>query len=198
MSLPGWSDAAQAQLSGSTVRPSVMLRIDATTGPLRLWGGVGPLQIPADAVESEPATYSGMGVLTGLPAVSQLANGLAERVEFKLSGVTPAIRALAADGADTVRGVSVRLGFMVFDADWQALSPVAWLWEGTADVVKSTRKANARTISLSVGSMFNSRRRPAVGYWTDAQQRERSADDAFCDHVAVYTAGTTRRFKPRS
>ena len=198
MALSGWSDAAKAQLSGSTVRPGVLLRIDATTGPLRLWGGAGSLQIPPDAVESAPAIYQGMGVITGLPAISQLANGLAERVEFKLSGVSDTIRGLAADEANTVRGVSCMIGFLVFGGDWQPLAPVAWLWEGTSDVVKSTRKGRVRTISLSVGSMFNGRRRPAFNYWTDAQQRERSSDDAFCDHVALYTAGTTRRFKPRT
>ena len=63
------------------------IRIDAVPAA-RLWSGVGDLTVPADIVESEPATYLGAGALLNAPDFQQLINGTAERLEVQVSGVT--------------------------------------------------------------------------------------------------------------
>lgn len=196
MSLPGWDGAAQAQLEKGIVRPVVFFRM-ATPTPLRLWSGAGPFAVPSDTVEPGGATYLGVGDLVGLPAVQQLINAQGERVQFALSGISAETMALADEDADEVRGAVVRLGFAVLDAGWQLLSPVAWLWTGEGDSVDVQRAAGedgsvVRTVSLSVGSMFNSRRRARLSYYSDAEQRRRSPDDRFCERVSLYTASTTK------
>ena len=200
--LDGWSTAAKAQVAGSVVRGVILLRIESLP-ILRVWSGIGDFAIPADLIETAPATFQGMGELAGLPAVSQLINGQAERADFTVSGVTAETLALATEEAGVVKGAPVNLGYCVLDEAWQILSPVAWLWEGTADVVKTDRPAVAdgvpvRSVTISVGSVFTGRRRPRLGFWTDAQQRRRSAYDAFCSYVGSLSRGATKRFKPRS
>lgn len=194
-----WSDVALAQLEGGAVRPGVLVRI-ATTPVIRLWTGVvRDLAIGADAVETtEGAIYQGMGKLTNVPAVNQLLNGQAERVDFTLSGaaLTGEIAAIASTEAGDIRGADVNLGFLVFDANWQVISPTAWPWDGSADSLTVQRQGDAanptRILKLSVGSLMTGRRRPSIAYWTDPDQKRRSPDDDFFDRVRQYSIQTTK------
>lgn len=199
MPIQSWEYAAQRALAGDLVAPCILFRM-ATDPVIRLASIVGDLELPADNIETtEDAVYTGMGELTGIPQLSDLVNGLAERVEFVLSGaaVDGTASELASGEAASIREVEVNLGFFVFGvADLQRLSPVEWLWDGTADILKVNRQPGddagaIRSIVLSVGSIFTSRKKPAVSFWTPFDQRRRSNDDAFCDHVPKYNAGTT-------
>lgn len=195
----GWDIASQAQLAGSLVKPAVLFRM-ATDPVVRLWGGAGDLELAFDLIEdTDGAVYTGMGELLSLPQVNALVNGLAERVEFQLSGaaVTGEVAAIASTEAADIRGAAVNVGFFVFGPDLQQLSPTAWLWDGLADSLTVSRQPQddgtaQRTISLSVGSLLTGRQRPNLDYWSDAMQRRRSSDDAYCHLVKTYSAGTTK------
>lgn len=196
--LDAWSQPAIAQLQGGTTRAGLLFRL-STAPVVRLWGGIGDLEVDPDLIELEVgAVHAGIGELTGLPQLSQLINGVAERVEFSLAGagVTAQVAALAGAEAEAVRGAELNIGLLVFDANWQRLSPVLWLWAGVADMVGVSRGDQkgqpVRTISLSAGSLLTGRRRPGHRYFTDADQRRRSPDDAFFDRVKLYNAGTTK------
>jgi hypothetical protein len=197
--LTDWTAAAQAQLAGGLVRPGILLRV-ATSPFIRLWGGVGDLQIITDLVEdTAPAIYSGVGEVLSMPALSQLVNGQADRVDFSLTGsaITGEVAAIASTEASDIRNVSVNVGFLVFDDAWQILSPTAWLWDGIADSLKVDRNPGdgsgaVRSLTLSVGSVMTGRRRPSPNFWTDPDQRRRSADDAYCSLVKTYQVGTTK------
>jgi hypothetical protein len=198
MGLEGWSAPALAHLEGGGVRPGFLLRV-ASSPVIRLWTGIGPLQIDSDAIETDDgASYQGSGYLVNLPAVSALINGVAERADFTLAGtaIDGPIAALASAEAGAIRGAAVNLGLLVFDDTWQKLSPVAWLWDGEADSLIVSRADQGgqatRSITLSVGSIMTGRRRPGIAYCTDADQRRRSADDAFFDRVKIYNRGSTR------
>lgn len=195
----GWDLASERQLAGDLIRPAILFRL-ATDPVIRLWAGVGDLAIGADLIEDvEGAVYSGMGELISPPEVNALVNGLAERVEFAISGaaITGDVAALASTEAALVRDAPVNLGFFIFGEDLQQLSPTAWLWDGTGDSLKIDRAPGdaggaIRTLSLSVGSLLTGRQRPNIAYWTPRDQRRRSTDDAFCDYVPKYNQGTTK------
>lgn len=196
--LSDWSDVAKAQLAGAHVRAALLMRV-RTEPIMRMWGGVGYVEVPAGGAETDDgAIYSGMGELLGLPVVSQLLNGASERITFSLAGtvVTGELAAIASTSAADVRGAAVSIGFFVMDDDWQRISPVAWPWRGLADMVSVDRATDQgriiRTISLSVGSLFTGRKRPDTGYWSDPDQRRRSPTDTFCDRVKTYEQGTTK------
>lgn len=193
-----WPDLGLAELQSGQLRPGFLMRL-GTTPPTRIWCGIGGLTIAADAIELDaPNIYQGVGELLSLPAVSQLINGLAERIEYQLSGdvVTAEVAALARSDADAIRSASVFLGFLIFDRDWQIVSPTTWLWEGIADSLSDTWDGTSgeiqRSISLSVGSVMTGRKRPINSYCTDADQKRRSADDDFFDQINKYEAGATR------
>lgn len=192
-----WSTAAQAQLVGGNVRPAFFLLLRSEP-KIRVWSGIGEFSLDADNIETEGGEYLGFGELQNLPSLKQLINGKADRVDFVLAGaaVNRDVVRLASEEAASVRNKMLHLGVLVLGADLQPISPVAWLWHGEADTITCQRDgpgdSAVRSITLSAGSLFTRRRRPGISFWTDHDQRERSSDDAFCDRVAVYSAGTTK------
>jgi hypothetical protein len=171
----------------------------ATDPIIRLWSGqVRDLAVPSGGAETVDATYQSGGLLGGLPQLSAALNGDADRLEFGLSGVavTGEVAALAQGEASAIRGVSVDVGLVLFDSDWQLIPPAFWLWSGTADSLSVVRTGDmqnpTRTLKLSAGNVFTGRRRPNLTFNTDIDQRRRSSDDAFFDQVAKLQAGTTK------
>jgi hypothetical protein len=192
-----WDSASERALAGDIVRPVVLFRL-ATDPVVRLWSGIGDFAIAADLVEEvEGAVYTGLGELLPTPELNGLVNGLAERVDFQLSGVSPEVAALASTEAPDIRGAAVSIGFLILGDDLQQLSPTAWLWDGEADSLKVSRQSSdggvsTRAITLSVGSLFTGRKKPDLAYWSDSDQRRRSADDGFCKEVRRYAPGSTK------
>lgn len=184
----------QAQIDGKLIRRCVLLYV-ATDTPIRVWTGVGDFDKAADAVDIEGGIYKGLGEIQEIPALQQLVNGVAQRIDLSLSGVDANIVALADSEAADVRSKAVSIGLQFFDEDWQPLGDTLWIWDGEADVVKSESLSGAdftrvRTITLSVGTLTTGRRRPKLTFFTRSQQRRRSPTDAFCDRVALYSADT--------
>ncbi len=182
------------------MRESFLLRI-ASDPVARIWGGVGDLLIPADIVEVEPAIYSGAGEMLNAPDFQQLINGVAERIEFQVSGITAETLRLALEEAPSVDGAAVHLGRIDFDDDWQQIGEVEWEAVFRADTLTVSSQPGGggriRTIALSVGTDDTGRSRAPLAFFTDADQRRRSSDDAFFSHIAGISAGTSRRFGPK-
>lgn len=187
----------QAALMSASGAPrwSIFFRMECKTSVVRAWLGVGDYEVPADDVETEGGIYLGIGLVGDVPALRQLVGGVAERVEFSLNGADDLTFRLADDQVDEVRGAPVNVGILFFDEDWQAVGPMAWLWDGTADVPAVDRDGSGgqitRRVSLSVGSAFTDRTRPQLGFYTDKDQRRRSPNDAFCARVASYSVDST-------
>lgn len=173
---------------------NVLIRI-GTLPAARLWSGAGDLWIPAGGVETEDAIYLGGGeLLDGLTDLDQLINGTADRIEINVSGVTAATVKLALEEAEDVKGSTVDIGVAEFD-DWWQLVAVTWQARYRADKLSISR-GDTRTITLSMGSDDTGRSRTVGAYWTDADQRHRSPDDLFFDHVSGINQGTSRAFGP--
>lgn len=194
-----WEPWALAQIEGGGVRPAIVLRA-ATDPPIRVWSGaIRDIALPADTIETEEgAVYQSMGYLTEIPAFSQMLNGQAERVDFGLAGtaITGELAAIASTEAADIRDVEVNVGLLVFDANWQEMSPVAWLGAFIADSLGIDRQGamegQTRSVKLSTGSLMTGRRRPRIAYWTDPDQKRRSATDMFFEFVRQYSISTTK------
>lgn len=182
------------------VRESYLIKIDHPEDPARIWSGVGNLVVPADIVEPVPATYLGAGELLDVPDFQQLINGVAERVEFTVSGVSNETIRLALEDAPGVKNCGVYVGRVDFDKDWQILS-VEWEATYRADFLSVESEAangrRVRTIKLSVGSDDTGRSYAPASYFTPADQRLRSATDIIFDHVPAMNRGIHRIFGPR-
>lgn len=181
-------------------RRSYVFRLDSDP-VCYLWTGFGDLDTPGDSVDPSGARWLGAAGILSLPALKALINGTAERVRFSLSGVSPNTIRLANEDKATVRGAALRLGSVEFGGDWQLTGPIQWEWLGIADTIiiesAATDQGRTRTIGLSVASADTLRSNPNITFYTDADQRKRSADDEFCNQVANITLGLARRFGPK-
>lgn len=181
------------------MRQSIIVRIDSEV-PARLWQGVGDILIPADDVEPEEAIYLGGGELISVPDFQQLINGTAERIEFTISGVSAQAIAMAVEEASSVKGAALHIGIATFDEAWQ-LTDVSWEVELRCDSLTVSSQASQtgrqRAITLSVGSDDTGRSRAPIAFFTDADQKRRSATDNIFSHVAGMVLGKSRRFGPK-
>lgn len=182
-------------------RESYLMKIDHPDEPARIWSGIGNLEIPADNVEAAPATYLGAGELLDLPTFRQLINGVAERVEFVVSGVDEGTIRLALADAPGVKNAAIYIGRIDFDENWQQVGPVEWEATFRADTLTVESRGEGgvrqRTLTLSAGTDDTGRSYAPSSYFTDADQRLRSPDDAIFDHVSGMHRGQSRIFGPR-
>jgi hypothetical protein len=158
---------------------------------VRLWLGVGPCRVGANAMDADGAIYTGFGELKNVPVVQQLINGVADRVEFQVSGVSERSMQLASSEAVDVQGAATAMGIGIFGADWQQLGVPKWIFRGVADFVTLNQESGddgiTRTVSLSVGTLFTGRRRRGLSYLTDRDQQSRHPGDKFCERTTLYS-----------
>lgn len=181
-------------------REAYLFRI-ATAEPAIFWSGYGNLRVPADIVVPADEIALGAGELIQVPDLEQLVNGMAQRVEFTLSGVSEQTIRFAKRDAATVPGARIDIGRMDFSPDWQQIAPVEWEWSGEARSLsvgsQASENGRTRTLSLVVAAGDTTRSRSPMAFFTDADQRRRSPTDAIFSHVAGIRAGTSRRWGPK-
>jgi len=179
-----------AELAGGSPRVGVFFRLEVDPA-FRFWLGIGDCLAGIDAQDGAGETYSGLGQMIGLPALQQLANGAADRVEFKLSYVSQRVAALASSEHADVKGALFRVGIGLFDAQWQLVEQPQWLKTFTIDFLSierdQTQGEAVWTLSLSARSLFTGRRRPGLGFWTEADQQARHPGDKFCQRSVLYS-----------
>lgn len=188
--------AEKEELASGFQNIGIFFRLDVDP-PVRIWLGFGDIRPGVNVLDPTGATYHGFGEIAAVPAVKQMINGAAERVEFSLSGVEGEVLELAAaHDAEAVKGKRVSVGFAVMDAAWQLVGPVRWIRHYTADFLTIQQQPTddpatpiIRTLSLSCGSLMTTRRRPALGYFTNQDQQRRSPGDRFCERTPKYAPG---------
>lgn len=179
-------------------RESVLFRIDCDP-PAFLWSGVGNLYIPPDDVLPVGSIALGSGELISVPDFQQLIGGTVERLEVTVSGVDEECTRLALEDAPSVKGARVDVGTVTFDRDWQ-LATVVWeqVFEARSLTIsrpQSDANGNAtRSVTLTIVQGPSTRGRANIAFFTDADQRRRSNDDAIFSNVAGINAGTARRW----
>lgn len=182
-----------------TLRLAILFHVRSTPTPIRVWAGIGRFPVPADSVDLEGGEYLGLGRMIGAPALNQLINGLAERVEFNLSGVSAEVVRLADSEAEGVRSKDAAVGIAFLDTEFRAASGVRWFWHGRTDTPRITGQggagsSRARSVSLSVGTALTGRKRPPRNFFTGIDQRAFYPTDRFCDRASLYTFNTTAKW----
>lgn len=181
-------------------RESFVFRV-GTPDPVILWSGHTDLPLSADEIIPDDTIALGAGDLVNIPDLDQLISGVAQRLDITLSGVTQRSIALAQSEAADVAGAKVNIGLIRFGPDWQVEGSIAWEWEGEARKLsvgsQATDSGRTRTITLTVAAGDTTRSRAPLAFFTDPDQRRRSADDVIFDHVASINQGTSRRWGPK-
>lgn len=177
--MPIFDAAVEAAVAGRSIAAVPLVLFDFQADPHYLWPGHGVL-------DAGGQTWTGLGDLGNIDGVNAALTDAAQAVTFTLSGVTPAIQALALAAESRVRGRAVIVYVQFFDvATMQALGGSLSIWSGVMDVMTFTASgASARTITLTAESDNADRRRPRFGLLTDADQQAR------------YPGDTGLRFRP--
>ena len=178
-----FADAAAEQAAGGVVRAGVFLYLQSSPA-LRLWSGFGDILPGINALDQSGEMYLGTGAFETPDQLGALLNGQAERANFALSGVDDNTFRLVERDAESVEGAMLSVGLCAFDNGWQQTTDVFWAWFGFADTVTLSRRGGVRTIGLSVGSWLTRRQKGNLAYYTDLEQKRRSATDRACERVA--------------
>jgi hypothetical protein len=184
-------------LKSGNPRVGIFFRLGLDPDPFRMWLGIGDCEAGIDAEDGDGEIYTGAGELLNVPAFQQLINGVAERVQFSLSGVSQRVAQMASSESDDVKGVFLNIGLGVFDENWQMIDSPVWLRKWTVDYLSIARdqQTNADavyTVSLSARSLFTNRKRPALAFFTDEDQQRRSSGDKFCENTLRYSQGEVK------
>lgn len=187
----------QAEVVASNTADLAILFRLATPTPLRIWSGSGDLEIGSDAIEPLGATYMGVGSIGPLPEMSELINGVAERVAFSFSGSDVNMAAVADGDAFTIRNATINIGILPLDDELQAIATPLWFRRLVADSLSidlTSDEAGKQvvTVTLSATTAFSGRRRAPISYFTDVDQKRRSPDDRFCERTPLYSQGVTK------
>jgi len=196
--MPTFNAAELDALRSGIYRLSVFFRLD-TDPVVRLWLGFGDIQPGANVFDEDGETYRGLGELRALPAFNQLLNGVAERVDFTVSGVSGEILEIAqGDDAEQIQRKRVDVGYGFMDQRWAMLGGVHWAARYIADILvieqnpAGPSEPIVRTVALSCGTRFTGRRRPSFAYFSDQDQQARFPGDRFCEYTPRYAHGYSK------
>jgi hypothetical protein len=189
---------ATAALFGKNVNLGIFFRLDhpLTGGILRLWLGVGTVNMKMTGVEATAFPYFGAGRLQSVPDLDVIINGGASRIEFTIEGVSQdAMDRINAVNPD-VLGRAVHIGMAAFDTDWQPTvmdilpisHSIADFWSSSGLIVTGAAQ-QPRALSLSAALGETGRSRPRRTTYTQAQQQFLYPTDTFCQNVARYDRG---------
>lgn len=175
------------------LRLGVFFYLGLSPTPLRLWGGVNDVPIGIPSVDSSGSVYLGAGGLMNIPDLELLINGIADRVDFYLSGTDPTFLATIAPAAPKVLGAQAIVGLAPLDVRFQPQTQIIGVWTGSADVMKMSGRPGAdptkpgtQTVAVSCGTGDTSRSRPRLTAFSQSQQQVISPTDAFFSQINRY------------
>ena len=137
--------AFKTAITSTVVRPIVACELDFSTGVLYFWNGYGDLSM---TVRGASQTFTGLGDLAGISAVSETTEIKASGITLNLTGVKSSLISAALSANYTNRNAYVYLG--LFDSSKNIVSDVYTLFSGKMDVLKINEQAETSSIELAV------------------------------------------------
>jgi len=168
----------------------IFLRL-ATTEVLRVWLGVNDIPSGMDSVDPDTnQIYYGGGRLKDIPNLEAVINGIADRAEFRLSGIDPVTASKIEMDTWDVRGKAFHVGITTLDEKFQPMSSIIPMMTGRASFLTEgsppvTGTANPTAwIGLSVGFGITTRARNSQALWSPPHHKSYHPTDLFCDNTA--------------
>lgn len=175
-----FSESILAAAAGRTVRTAMLVLLDFTSGPERLWSGAGTL------VTKDGNIWKGIGDLGSIAGLDQAINGTAPECTITLSGVDPQVSAAAANSFAEARGRAFTIYLQFFD-DVGALldspAPIGLLTMERLEV--HFTGPQARDVVVHAENMFSARGFPIHGWLSDLDQQARYPGDRGCERIPI-------------
>lgn len=172
----GLLTAAQAEV----VRPVILLALDFAEGFVRLTSAPFDIAVDADG-DASVETHTGVGTLGKIFALQEGAELQPYSGQMELSGVDPAMIAIAL--GSHYQGRSVKLWLALLDAGHVPIGAPFLAFDGRMDTMKITLGSSA-TIVLSVQSHLADWENPRVRRYTNEDQQQLFSGDKGLEFVA--------------
>lgn len=169
------TSAFKTAVTAGIVQPILATELDFSTGTLYFWNGYGDLTM---TVRGSSQTFTGLGDLAGISAVTETTEIKASGITLTLTGVKSSLISEALSANYTNRNAYVYLG--LFDSSKNVISDVYTLFSGKMDVLKINEQAETSTIELAVENRLISFERANERRFThEDQQIDYSGDLGF-------------------
>ena len=165
-----------AELRKSLVRPFLLVDAQFADNWLHVWTGIGPITIGG-------ITYTGLGSLLSISAISETAEVQANGVTLSVSGVPSSIVGESLAQCRQGLPVSVSLGF-VTDTGVVVADPIILL-KGNMDTATVDEGVDNCTLSVTVESNMADLQRSRVRRFTDDDQQRTSPGDVGFQYVPM-------------
>lgn len=194
-----------ANLDGGTGSIGYFYRVLGDGLTLRLFFGINTVMYgfvnapggddPADA------KYRGAGRILDIPDFDGLLNGIAETVEWSISGIPQEMTEYLAE-IPNVEGASVLLGYCPMDHRGQPRMRIVPEWSGIADFVSydiaPVKEGEQRRFKLALTTHTGdeTRRTPMRSAFTQSEQQIEHPEDEFFFRAHLYNQSRIKIWQP--
>jgi hypothetical protein len=162
-------------LLADRVQPIILAKINAASGDLRVWSGIGDLTYNAEV-------YTGAGTIGSVSEVEENMSLSASGVTFNLTGVTSEMLAIALAEIEHNRPATVWLGALDLSTGALIADPYQ-LFTGFTDVPTIEEGGETSTIALTAENKLIDLDRPRTRRYTTEDQQIDDATDVGFDFV---------------
>jgi len=160
------SSGMQAVSTADVVRPIFLVRMvfdsGETPNELNLWSGVGDLTYDSE-------TYTGVGDLLNISAVTETSDMQASGLNVTLTGVKSSLVVIAKDHEYQGRAITVMLG--AFDASGDLVADPTVIFAGFMDTMTIAESGETSTISIACENKLIAFERSKVRRYTAEDQK---------------------------
>jgi hypothetical protein len=160
------SSGMQAVSTADVVRPIFLVRMvfdsGETPNELNLWSGVGDLTYDSE-------TYTGVGDLLNISAVTETSDMQASGINVTLTGVKSSLVVIAKDHEYQGRAITVMLG--AFDASGDLVADPTVIFAGFMDTMTIAESGETSTISIACENKLIAFERAKVRRYTAEDQK---------------------------
>jgi len=160
------SSGMQAVSTADVVRPIFLVRMvfdsGETPNELNLWSGVGDLTYDSE-------TYTGVGDLLNISAVTETSDMQASGLNVTLTGVKSSLVVIAKDHEYQGRAITVMLG--AFDASGDLVADPTVIFAGFMDTMTIAESGQTSTISIACENKLIAFERAKVRRYTAEDQK---------------------------
>jgi hypothetical protein len=160
------SSGMQAVSTADVVRPIFLVRMvfdsGETPNELNLWSGVGNLTYDSE-------TYTGVGDLLNISAVTETSDMQASGINVTLTGVKSSLVVIAKDHEYQGRAITVMLG--AFDASGDLVADPTVIFAGFMDTMTIAESGETSTISIACENKLIAFERSKIRRYTAEDQK---------------------------
>lgn len=167
--------SVQAELAADAVTPVFLVQLDFDSATTRVWSGIGPLSYDSQ-------TWTGVGWLGKVSALSESTSFVANGAAFELSGIPSALIALTL--TEPYRGRRATLWLAFLDAANAVIADPVILFRGLIDLVEVDEGAETASIVINVESRAAELKRTRERRYTHQDQQIDFPGDRGLEFVA--------------